>query len=208
MEVKEAIKTRRSVRRYKSTSVPKETILELLSAAALAPSATNRQPWEFVVVHRSFLDGLDKVLHDAFVERVASVSEDTMRQAIKDLPIPVDESGDKLKGLGLFYRTLGSAPVAIIFVTPKEDDPWNWNNSISSVAAAIENLLLAAWDRGLGTCWLTGPLKVNPEAIASFLDIPEDREIVAIVSLGYPDQQPKMPPRHDLNQKVRWIGFD
>ena len=118
MEVKEAIKTRRSVRKYKAKSVSKETILELLGAANLAPSATNRQPWEFVVVHRSYLDRLDQILREAFTERVASVSEGTMRQAIKELSIPVDESGDKLKGLGYFYRTLGNAPVAIISLAP------------------------------------------------------------------------------------------
>jgi len=82
MEVKEAIRTRRSVRRYKSTPVPRETVERLLEAANLAPSATNRQPWEFVVVHRSYLDQLDQVLRTAFTERVESVSEDVMRQAI------------------------------------------------------------------------------------------------------------------------------
>ena len=57
--------------------------MELLGAANLAPSATNRQPWEFVVVHRFYLDRLDQVLREAFTERVASVSEDTMRHAIQ-----------------------------------------------------------------------------------------------------------------------------
>jgi len=69
MEVKDAIQTRRSVRKYRSKSVPKETILELLKTASLAPSATNRQPWEFVVVHRSYLDRLDRVLREAFAEK-------------------------------------------------------------------------------------------------------------------------------------------
>jgi len=208
MEVKEAIKTRRSVRKYKAKSVSKETILELLGAANLAPSATNRQPWEFVVVHRSYLDRLDQILREAFTERVASVSEDNMRQAIKDLSIPVDESGDKLKGLGYFYRTLGAAPMAIVVCVPRETDPWVWKNSISDAAAAIENLLLAAWNKDLGTCWLTGPLKTRADMIASLLGIPEDREIVAIVSLGYPDHKPAMPPKQDVNQKIRWVGFD
>jgi len=208
MEVKDTIKTRRSVRKYKSSSVPKETILELLEAANLAPSATNRQPWEFVVIHRSYLDRLDQILREAFTERVASVGEDTMRQTIKDLSIPVDESGDKLKGLRHFYRTLGGAPVAIVVCIPRETDPWVWKNSMSDAAAAIENLLLAAWDKGLGTCWLTGPLKTRSDMIASFLSIAEDREIVAIVSLGYPDHKPAMPPKQQIHQKVRWIGFD
>ena len=207
MELENAIKTRRSVRKYKSKSVPKESILEVLAAANLAPSATNRQPWEFVVVHRSYLDRLDQLLREAFAGRVAGISEDTMRQAIKDLPIPVDESGDKLKGLGHFYRTLGGAPVAIVVCVPKETDPWVWKNNISDASAATENLLLAAWDKGLGTCWLTGPLKTRADVIAAFLGIAEDREIVAIVALGYPDHKPAMPPKQDISQKVRWIGF-
>lgn len=154
MDVKDAISTRRSIRKYKKDSVSKDTILQLLKAANLAPSATNRQPWEFVVIHRSYLDRLDQVLRKAFAERVAGVSEEAMRQAVRDLPIPVDDTGDKLKGLGNFYRTLGGAPVAILVTIPKEEDLWTLQNSISDASAAIENLLLAAWDKGLGTSWL------------------------------------------------------
>jgi hypothetical protein len=43
--------------------------------------------------------------------------------------------------------------------------------------------------------------------IAAFLGVPEDRELVAIVSLGYPDHQPPMPPKKDVATKVRWVGF-
>jgi nitroreductase len=208
MDVKTAIHTRRSVRRYKSTPVARELILELLEAANLAPSATNRQPWEFVVVHRSHLDRLEDTLKDAFRERVAAVSEEAMRRAIKDLSLPEEESGDKLKALGAFYRTLGGAPVAVGVCLPREKDPWVWKNNISDAAAAIENLLLAAWGRGLGTCWMTGPLKGRADMIAAFLEVPQDRELVAIVTLGYPDHQPPMPPKKDVAQKTRWIGFD
>ena len=208
MEVKEAIRTRRSVRKYTSKALPKELILELLEAANLAPTATNRQPWEFVVVHRSYVDQLDQTLREAFDERVAGVGETAFRHAIEDLSIPLDESKDKLKGIGRFYRTLGGAPVAILVCLPRETDPWMGKNNISDASAAIENLLLAAWDKGLGTCWLTGPLRNRAEMIASFFDIPEDREIAAIVSLGYPDHQPAMPPKQPVHKKVRWIGFD
>ena len=85
-------------------------------------------------------DRLDQMLSEAFTERVASVGEDIVREAIKDLPIPVDEGGDKLKGLGSFYRTFGGAPVAIVVSVPKDDDPWIWKNYISDASAAIENI--------------------------------------------------------------------
>ncbi|RPJ11179.1 MAG: NAD(P)H-flavin oxidoreductase, partial [Deltaproteobacteria bacterium] len=64
------------------------------------------------------------------------------------------------------------------------------------------------WDKGLGTCWLTGPLKARADQIAAFLAVPQDRELVAIVTLGYPDHQPPMPPKKDVAQKTRWLGFD
>lgn len=181
--------------------------MELLQAANLAPSAVNRQPWEFVVVHRSYLDQLDEVLRKAFTERVAGIGEEKMREIIKDLSFPPDENEDKLKGLGAFYRTLGGAPVTIFVCVPKEEDKSNWRNNISDASAAVENLMLTACDKGLGTCWLTGPLRTQERAIASLLDIPEDREIVALVSLGYPDHQPVMPPKKDVNKKIRWLGF-
>jgi nitroreductase len=208
MDVMAAIRTRRSVRKYKNTSVPKELVQELLEAANLAPSATNRQPWEFVVAHRSNLDRLEDILKEAFRERVAGVSEEGMRRAINDLSLPDAEGADRLKALGTFYRTLGGAPVAIGVCLPRESDPWTSRNNISDSAAAIQNLLLAAWDKGLGTCWMTGPLKARAAAIAAFLEIPPDRELVAIVTLGYPDHQPPMPPKQDVAQKTRWIGFD
>jgi nitroreductase len=208
MEVQTAIRSRRSVRRYKNTPVPKELVQELLEAANLAPSATNRQPWEFVVVNRSYLNRLEDTLKEAFRERVAGVSEESMRRAIEGLSLPEEESGDRLKALGTFYRTLGGAPVAVGVCLPRENDPWVRKNNISDSAAAIQNLLLAAWDKGLGTCWMTGPLKARAAAIAAFLEIPPDRELVAIVTLGYPDHEPPMPPKKDVVQKTRWIGFD
>ncbi|MCU0560639.1 MAG: nitroreductase family protein [Desulfobacterales bacterium] len=208
MDVDTAIYTRRSVRKYKRTPVPKQLVQELLEAANMAPSATNRQPWEFVVVNRSFLDRLEETLKEAFQERVASVSEEAMRRAIKDLSLPDGAGGDRLQALGAFYRTLGGAPVAVGVCLPREKDPWVWKNNISDSAAAIENLLLAAWGKGLGSCWMTGPLKGRADAIASFLGVPADRELIAIIALGYPDHQPSVPPKKDVAAKTRWIGFD
>lgn len=50
MEFKEVLKKRRSIRRYKDTPVPRESIIEILNAARIAPSASHRQPWHFIVV--------------------------------------------------------------------------------------------------------------------------------------------------------------
>ncbi|MBI5606055.1 MAG: nitroreductase family protein [Deltaproteobacteria bacterium] len=208
MHVIDAIKNRRSIRQFRAKPVPEELILELLEAANLAPSATNRQPWEFVVVQRSYLDRLQHVFEQAMKDRVAEIGEKELGDAIKDLSIPTHQGMDKVKGLEYFSRTLGGAPLAVVFCIPVVQDPWEWRNSISSTAAAIENFLLAATSKDLGTCWLTGPLKTRAKAISSILQIPRDKEIVAIVAVGFPRLTPKMPPKKELKNKLTWLGFD
>jgi len=72
-----------------------------------------------------------------------------------------------------------------------------------SASALIQNLLLAAHARGLGTCWMTGPKYMEKE-INELLGM-TDKELVSVVPIGYPDQSPPAPPRK--NKVVRWIGF-
>lgn len=207
MNVIETIKTRRSIRKFKPDPIPKTRIIELLEAANLAPTAGNKQPWEFLVVARRELDKLAEKLDNTFKLRLEEVGEDVFEEKLKELPIQ-EFNGSKVKGLRNFYKSLGGAPVAIIAYTKKEIDPWKWSCNVQDVSAAIENLILAAWFHGIGTCWMTGPLHKGAEALKAYFRLPEDREILAIIPLGYPAEKPTMPPKKDVLAKVKWIGFD
>jgi nitroreductase len=70
----------------------------------------------------------------------------------------------------------------------------------------MQNLLLAAVDAGLGSCWMTGPLR-DEAGLRALLDIPASKEIVALTPLGYPAAPPAERPRRDptLATKVRWV---
>ncbi len=206
MEVFEAVRTRRSIRKFRSDAVPRETILRLLEAANLAPSASNRQSWMFLVVDRPTLDRMAGVLGGSFQERLAEVGWTAMNEGIKNLPIPVAGSGGKVEGLGDFYRTLGGAPVAVVVHVKKSANAWIWKNNVCDASAAIENLILAAWSEGLGSCWMTGPLMKREPEIKAFLGIPEEREIVGIVPLGVPAEVPQSPPKRDVGSRVAWFG--
>ncbi len=122
MELIDAIKARRIIRRYKQDPISKETILKILESANLAPTAGNTQPWKFIVLHRSILDQLAKIIETAVEDRIKGVTEDGMRERLKELPIPTDESGDKIKGLKNFFRLLGKAPIAIVAYAEKPGD--------------------------------------------------------------------------------------
>lgn len=195
MEVFETIYRRRSVRRYRPDPVKREDILTILDAANQAPSAMNRQQWEFIVVTGA---------------KVAEMGE-SFRRIMEEYTR--NEKSSRMKGSPLtredflrFAATYGGAPVVIVVLTDRAQTADFRRANLESASAAMENLLLAATALGLGTCWMTGPLN-DEKTLRRILAIPEDKEIVAVTPLGYPAEVPEAPPRQgpDLTQKVRWM---
>ena len=76
------------------------------------------------------------------------------------------------------------------------------HSGIQTVAAAIENMLLAAWSMGIGGVWMTAPI-VAKDLIQEKLDIKEG-SIIALVAFGYPSQPPKEVNRKPLDEVVRY----
>ena len=95
-----------------------------------------------------------------------------------------------------FLSTLGGAPVCVLVFFLKPDYP-DRDGAMQSVSAAIENVLLAAWDKGIGSCWLSAPQRMGFGPAFQERFAPDKGEFVAAITLGYPDQQPKMPPRRE-----------
>jgi nitroreductase len=194
MNVIEAIHRRRAVRQYCPDPVKKEDIHTVLDAANWAPSGMNRQPWEFLVVTgKKILD---------MGESYRRVSEEYTRNWDAS---PTRGSFTKEEFIR-FAETYGGAPVVIVVLTEKDNNPDLRKANFESASAAMENLLLAATELGLGTCWMTGPLR-DEKALRGMLAIPEEKEIVAITPLGYPQAIPGEQPRLDpwLERKVRWV---
>jgi nitroreductase len=194
MDVFEAIHKRRAVRKYLPDPVSKTDIHTLLDAANWAPSAMNRQQWEFLVV-------TGKKIREMGESYRAIIEEYTKNWD----PSPLRGSLSREEFIR-FAETYGGAPVVIIVLidTAGTDDFRKAN--IESASAATENLVLAATALGLGTCWMTGPLR-DEAALRRILAIPDTKELVAVTPLGYPEVVPAGQPRHDpeLVQKVRWV---
>ena len=191
MELREAIKGRRSVRKYKPDPVPKEVIEELFEYALWAPSGMNRQNWYFVVVTGRMRDGIVRICEKAYREYIGKKVE----KVFSHKPYVVRETKS-------FFATLGGAPVVILAYA--EPGPESEKTDIQSVSAVIQNFLLLAYEKGLGTCWMTGPIS-HAEEFNKLLGI-EGKNLVALITLGYPDEVPKVPPRRP--GKVQYVGFD
>jgi nitroreductase len=189
VDLYEAIKGRRSVRKFKSTPVPKDLIEKIFEVALWAPSGMNRQNWKFFV-----LAGERK-------EELVSISSTSFQYLEPQLQQLYAEKPKIIESTRRFFKRLGEAPIVVCayFEPANMEDVTSFQN----VAAAIQNLLLVAHAEGLGTCWMTGPVTVANE-ISRFLGV-KDMTLVAITPMGYPDETPKVPPRKP--DRVVYQGF-
>ena len=185
MNAMECLLTRRSIRKYKSDPIPRETLEEILAAACCAPSAVNMQHWHFVVIQSP--------------DRMAEFREVMRRVMVAFHPVLEDrfqKHPETIKETESFLVSLGGAPVVVLAFFLKDDYP-DRDGAMQSVSAAIENLMLAAWDKGVGSCWMSAAQRMGfgPEIQAKYA--PGKGEFVSAIALGYPDQGPKMPPRRE-----------
>jgi nitroreductase len=178
MELMQAIYTRRSVRAYKPDAVPREIIEELLSAAVQAPTAMNIQPWAFGVI--TGVDG---------VRQYADRAKDAMMAAVGDQEwVAPFKERMAAPGYSMFY---GAPALIVIYAKPM--------GPVAELDChlAAENLMLAACDKGLGSCWIgfaTWFLD-SPEAKAE-LGVPSEYKMVAPIVVGHPvGPVPPVEPR-------------
>lgn len=191
MEVLEAMKTRRSVRRFKTDPVPDEFIRELLEAARLAPSGLNIQPWRFVVVKSP---GAREKLRDAtplpFVTKAPVVIACCVdRQAFSQ----VGDRAGELKEAG----ALGKSFDAEEHARRRSRDQQAAMAYLSlNAAIAIDHMTLRAVDLDLGTCWV---MMFDQEQVKKSLELEDRYHVVALLPVGYPDQNPGPRPRLPLS---------
>jgi len=177
--------------------VPDSAIQNILSTAAYAPSAHNRQPWRFCVVTALPVKAR---LADAMA---IDFQRDLRRDGVspEKIQAQLKRSRDRIN----------SAPVAILLcldmseMDSYEDDKRKSAErmmAIQSVAAAGLQLLLAAHAEGLGGVWTCSPLFAQ-ETIKKILNLSESWEPQGMFFIGYPDGEPKIKEMKDLQSLVK-----
>ncbi|QAA32946.1 nitroreductase family protein [Clostridium manihotivorum] len=168
------IETRRSIRKYIDKPVENEKITEILESARLAPSGNNTQPWHYIVV-----------------------KSEEMRQKI------TEASHNQ--------KWMLTAPVFIVCVADvrcriKEEVIINDNSPEDEVKRIIRDtaisagyMLLQANNLGLGVCWVA---EFTQEEIRPVLNIPSDKYVIGVITVGYPNENPKARPRKALQDMV------
>ncbi len=186
------LRTRRSIRRFKTDPVPDSVIQNILTTATYAPSAHNRQPWRFVVITtQSVKENLAEVMAVDF-------ERDLARDGLSPEKIQAQIKRSK--------ERITSAPVAILLcldMSEMDSYPDEKRNhaeyimAVQSVAAAGLQLLLAAHAEGLGGVWACWSLFAQ-ETIQKVLNLSETWEPQAMMFVGYPNGDPKEKALKDI----------
>jgi coenzyme F420-0:L-glutamate ligase/coenzyme F420-1:gamma-L-glutamate ligase len=193
----DAIRQRRSIRRYTPDPVPREVLERLLSAAIWAPSAHNRQPWRFAVVETQ-----------ARKEALARAMGAKLR---RDLEADGASEEMILKDTGRSYARITGATVLIALCLSMVDmdvysdehrNRLEYLMAAQSTAMAGQNLLLAAYEAGLGACWMCAPL-FAPDIVREALELPDDWLPQSLITLGYPAET-REKERRPLEMSVLW----
>ncbi len=199
MDTLDAIKQRRSIRRYTDEPVPREQLEEIIQAGRYAPSAENRQPWRFVVV-------TDR----AVIARLSDEIKETIRRLLRYrvvLQLWRRELRDPdvvrlLYGVSHADRdTIFFDAPAVIFVAT-DDEPFN----DESCACCAQNMMLAAHALGLGSCWVgfASMLDRRKETLGE-IGVPDGHHIAATLTIGHPQGHPQPPMRNPMADVVNWI---
>jgi len=179
MALLDLLKHRKSIRDFLDKPVEREKVMMCLEAARVAPSASNSQPWKFIVVDDRQLK--DKLCGAAF-SGIYSINA-----FCKTAPVIVVVISEKSKFLARIGGMFRGTKYYLI-----------------DIGAAVEHFVLQAEDLGLGTCWIGW---FNERAVKSVLEIPHRKKIDVLIALGYYDRE-KLGPEHDREPIDKIVSFN
>jgi coenzyme F420-0:L-glutamate ligase / coenzyme F420-1:gamma-L-glutamate ligase len=194
------LRSRRSVRKYQARPVARELLEQILEAARWAPSPHGRQPWRFVVLTRQEPK-----------QRLADGMGDEWRRNLQ-----MDKQAEEIVNLRLekSHQRISQAPAIIIpclYVEDLDRYPDEKRQSdetimaIQSLGAAVQNMLLMAYELGLDTGWMCAPL-FCPDVTNEALDLDRRLTPQALITVGYAAADPQRRPRLPLSDLI--VRFD
>jgi nitroreductase len=194
MSCREAVEQRRSIRKFETRSVPEEFLEQLIEAARLAPSGTNRQPWRFLLLDsKEKKEKIGGAVIQPFVLEAPAVFVCCLDRSAYTKGL-VEKRMDELvraeviseEAAGYIYQMKMPDRVEEVVIPA---------SAYIDLGIAVENMALMATSLGLGSCWVR---LFNPEQVHEALGLPAEIKVVALLPVGYPAQSP--PPRPRLSR--------
>lgn len=188
MSIFESIKNRVSIPFLQEKEIPENEVRALLDAAVCTPVHYKANPWRFLVIRG---EGRQR-FGDFMAERAAKAMSDP------------DSSDNQAKLAKLRTKPL-RAPVIIVAGAAKPElAKVVMKENVAAVAAACQNILICAQEKGLGAIWRTGGLTYDPDTV-DYLGFDEGTELVGFIYLGYPEKACPPKKRENASGYTRWM---
>jgi len=158
----ERVLNRRSIRKFKNEPVSEEVMNNILEAGRRSPSATNKQPWHFVIAR----DHKEK-------------------------------EACSFRGFNRFATDASFVAVGLY----KQSEVIIEKLSLMDVTIALQNMVVAAWVQGVGSCWMGA---FDEKKLKDTLNLPVDSRIVGAVAFGIPDENPSQPAKKPLSEIIHF----
>ncbi|MBQ3513897.1 MAG: nitroreductase family protein [Lachnospiraceae bacterium] len=192
-----SIYNRKSIRKYLDKQIPKELIEQIIDAGRMAPSAKNRQPWQYIVFggerKTEFLEYMWKGILREEKEKSLLVN-----------------SKNGLADAKNTWNIMQQAPILIVVLNNNAKTPFDVVDvddrfveifDTLSIGASIENMLLKATEIGLGTLWVANTCYAYKE-LTEYLETTQ--QLVGAIALGYFDENPTQRPKKSIEDIVEY----
>lgn len=183
MELSDALRNRRSVRRFTAEPVPDGTIEEIIQYAPWVPNHHVSEPWRFVVVTGDSLQALADLRAQAVFAK---------RQGQEGAQERAERARQE------FMQTSH----VIVLVQKLDPQPVRREEDYAAMAMAAYNLMLAAWERGVGSYWNTGPL-IDDTDVRHWLKLADDERSIGFLRMGWPEIVP-VQRRTAAQDRTEW----
>ncbi len=188
---------RRSIRKFINKPIPQEDIADIIQSGLKAPSSKNRQPWRYIVVQGNAKKKMLKVFRQGIErEENGNALLPQSKQHISAAKHTVDIMAEA-PVIVFVVNTLGKNILEDL--TPEERIFEICN--IQSISASIENMLLAATEKRIGSLWICDIYFAYSE-LCEWLN--SDGQLIAAIAFGYPNESPKERPRKKIEDVVEW----
>ena len=209
MDFFETINTRKTIRKYKPDMPDMDDVIKIVDSARLAPSATNSQNWQFIVIKNkdimekmktAIINEYDKLAElnneEEFLEKINYFKSYSTFFTNAPIVIAIVEK-QRISYITEMMKKLNFSPEQIKLMRP--------DSSLLSLGGAIENMSLAAHNLGYGTCWMVAPV-IAAEEFSKILNLEKGSNVVSLLPLGIPYRDDyTSPPKKSLDEIMKII---
>jgi nitroreductase len=186
VELAEIIRSRRSIGLYKDVPVSLEVVRELLETAVYAPNHRLTEPWRFVVLVGEGRDRYAAIRRDMVLDFMAGQGEAERQKAAEGT-----------------FRKFANVPLYLLVIMTRQENAELDSEDYAACCCVIDNFLLLAWERGLGTAWKT--FKNDPR-MRELAGLAENERVVGVVQVGYSAETPSAGARKPAAGRLTVIG--